>query len=124
VDQQILVEGGRQLAALLTKDHLDPRAVLWVNTSDNDEWKLWIVPDKSLTDRRAFYQEISKLVSEHRGALAGLDSSDVELVMEDHPAIKELRRLFKAPKEGPIHISKTMLNGFYLSDAIILKMDV
>jgi hypothetical protein len=122
--QSALVEGGQRLANLLTQDNLDPRAVLWVQDSDTNNWKLWVVPHKNLTDKREFYREVVKLISENPNALGSLEAGDIEMVSESHPAITELRRMFKGTSISDIRVSNNMLNGFYMPDGIILKMDM
>lgn len=122
MDQSVLVESGRRLIRAMSQAGMAPRAALWVNASDTDSWKLWIVPPSEISDKREFYRHVSEIISRNPGSLAGLDASDTEFVSDKHPAITALGKLFRAEDDSLIQLSGTTFNGYYLPDSIILQM--
>lgn len=123
MDQALLVDSGHQLIELLEREGLPPRAVMWVSNPDTNTWKLWVVPHNSLSDKREFYRKISSLISKNRDTLHDLDGSDVEMIQDDHPAMKPLRMMFNITGKSFGRISNNRVNGFYIPDGIILRMD-
>jgi hypothetical protein len=118
------VTAGTNLLKVLDKEGVTPRAAMWVHNRETDTWRLWVVPAKSDTDKRQFYRRIAEAMSKHRAQVEGLDISDTEYVLDTHPAIKALSRMFRVEGTSSIHVSENMLNGFYLPDGIILRMAV
>jgi hypothetical protein len=123
VDQSVLVSSGHKLIDLLAAAGMEARAALWVHAPETDTWRLWIVPDKSIKDKRDFYRRVAEVISKHRDEISGIDVADTEFVSETHPAIVALRRLAKVTDHGAVHLANTKLNGFFLPTAIILKMN-
>lgn len=123
MDQSTLVASGHALIEALTKQGVRPRAAMWVYNDEVDTWKLWIVPDKPKTDVREFYRHISEAVTKNREKIGSLNPGDIELVQDNHPAIRQLRGMFRVGALSSIHLRDNMLNGFYLIDGIILLMD-
>jgi hypothetical protein len=124
MDQEILVSGGHALVKAMDESGLTPRLAMWVHNSDMDTWKLWLVPPQGLTDKQLFYRKLSEIVSSNREHLSGLDSSDTEMISEEHPAAKGLRRFIRAPGFSNIVFKGNMFNGFYLPDGIIIRSDL
>jgi hypothetical protein len=126
MDQEVLVKAGHLIIKTLGDEGALPRAALWVHATDTDTWKLWILPHSSLTDKREFYRRIASIVSKHRPELDGVDAADVEMVTDKHPAIEGMRRAraFKATGQSVINVKNSLVNGYYLAEAIILQMDL
>lgn len=124
MDQNILVSSGHALVKALDDAGLQPRLAMWVHKTDTDTWKLWIVPPTGAKDKQDFYRRVAHAVSKHRAELGGIDASDIEMVLDTHPAVKGLKVFLKAPGLGSIHFSGNMFNGFYLPDGIILRIDL
>jgi hypothetical protein len=122
VDQALLVNVGHQLIDLLTSGGTKVRAAAWVYSPETQIWRLWIVPEAQLTDKREFYRRLTEVISANREKFANLDVSDVEFVQESNPAIKALRSLAKIEGKGSLQIASSTLNGIYLPDCIILRM--
>lgn len=122
MDHTFLVTKGQKLVELLDATPVKPQAALWVHSPDNDRWKLWIVPDRSMRNKRAFYQIVAETIgaSEY---LTGLDASSTEFVHEEHPAIQSMRKTIRVSDTSEIHFSANMLNGYYLPESIVLRMD-
>jgi hypothetical protein len=123
VDQAILVGAGQKLIGLMDDKGIGPRAAVWVYNPDTDNWRLWIVPPAEIHDQREFYRRTAEIVAFNGDELAGLDTGDVEMVREDHPAIVALKGMFRSVG-GAIQLSNNTLNGFYLPDGIILRMNL
>jgi len=115
--------GGFALLKALDDAHVPPRAAIWVHNSDTDTWKLWIVPHPSIKDKREFYRRIAEIISQKRVDVGGLDASDAEMVAAEHPAVQGLQFLTRA-KFARAHFSNVKLEGFYLPDGIILRMEL
>lgn len=116
------VAGAQKLLSLLEGVGLQIRAALWVLNPDVGIWRLWLTPLTPHSDKREFYREIAKTVAEHRTEVCGLDTSDIELIHAEHPALKGLRSFLRIEGFSSVRFSKNMLNGYYLPDAVILRM--
>lgn len=124
MDPTLLVKNGHRLIELLTEANMEPQAVIWVELDETDNWHLWIVPPASLRDQREFYRRISAVVSKNRDSLGGLEASDAVMMAEDHPAIIGLSKIMRATGTSSIRLSHNMLNGYYLPDCIVLRLDI
>jgi hypothetical protein len=109
---------------LLDEANLAPRAALWAHTSEADAWRLWIVPPVSIRDKREFYLRLADVFAEHGGELAGLDLGEVQFTSADHPVIQGLSRIFRISGVSDIRFSNNVLDGFFLPDSVIVRMDV
>ncbi len=124
MDQTLLVKAGHTIVRGLDESGHSPRAALWVYAPETDTWKLWLVLDKAMVDIRRFYRLLSDIARQHRDELGDIDAGDTTLVPAEHPAIQGLRRLMRMPGLGSAVLSNNRLNGFYLPEAIVLRMDV
>ncbi|WP_366555620.1 hypothetical protein [Aquibaculum sediminis] len=122
MDQEILVKAGHDIIEYLEDGGFRPRAAMWVHNTDTDTWRLWVVPPERFTDKNEFYRRVSEIVTKHREALHGIDASDTEMVLDTHPAIKPLSRMFRVDGKSSVFVSDNMVNGFYIPDGIILLM--
>ncbi|HXY58656.1 MAG TPA: hypothetical protein VEH76_08750 [Methylocystis sp.] len=123
MDQGSLVSSGQALVRALDESGLPPRAAMWVHETENDNWRLWLVPPKGTTDRRDFFLQIAKIVAENRLRLGGFDTGDARMVLDDHPAIKGLRSYMKVPGLNNIFFPGNKFEGYYLPEGIILRLD-
>lgn len=124
MDQNVLVGSGHALVRALDRSGFPPRLAMWVHNADTDTWRLWIVPNASMKDKRDFYRRVSEIVSQNRAELGGIDASDTEMVADTHPAVRGLSKIMKAPGLSSISFSGNKFNGFYLPDGIILRADL
>jgi len=116
------VKNGQTLVKLMSEAGVPPRAALWVHTPDTDIWRLWIVPHKTINDKREFYLSLSQLIAKHPKDLESFDASDAELVSADHPAIKGLSKLMRVEGINSVHMSNNLLDGYYLPDGIVIRL--
>lgn len=123
MDKNLLVTSGHALIDRLEANGIRPSAAIWVRGADIDNWRLWIVPPDDFKDKRDFYRRVSEVISNNPDRFQGFDASYVEMVSSDHPAISALRRMFHVGGQTDVSIQSNMLNGFYLPDGIILRMD-
>jgi hypothetical protein len=124
MDSNLLVTNGTALLRVLDQEAVKPRAALWVQNPETGTWRLWVVPSKLFTDKREFYRVVSEAISKHQDEIQNMDASDTELVSETHPAIDALSKLFRIPGCGSLTVEGNMLNGFYLPNGIIIRMDI
>jgi hypothetical protein len=118
------VRAAQALVQLLDEAGLPPRAALWTYTSDSDSWRLWVVPPTELKDKREFYLRLADVFAAHASEVAGLDMGEVQFIEAKHPVIQGLGRIFHAEGNGEIRFTNNMLNGYFLPDAIIIRMAV
>jgi hypothetical protein len=124
MDQNILVNSGHALVTALDDSGIPPRLAMWVHNTETDTWKLWIVPDPSMKDKREFYRRVSEIISKNQAAFGGIDASDTEMLADNHPAIRGLSRFIRAQGLCSITFSGNVFNGFYLPDGIILRSNL
>ena len=118
------VRGAQSLVRFMDESGLRPRAALWTYTSDTDSWKLWIVPPIGLTDKREFYLRLADIFAAHAEQLTGLGAGEVQFVDAEHPVIRGLGKIFQAEGPGEIRFTNNLLNGYFLPDAVIIRMAV
>lgn len=98
---------------------------MWVHSTDTDTWKLWLVPPAGKftkkNERRDFYVRVARVIANKGDALSGVDASDIEMVLDTHPAAVGLQRFIRQPGLGSTTFSGNMFNGFYLPDGVILR---
>lgn len=123
MDQTALVNEGSKLVAWLDQTEVKPRAAMWVYNSETDRWRLWIVPSGEM-DKMQFYLVVSEIISEHRAEIPTFDISLVEFKSAKHPAVTGLGQMFHMEGLGAAHVSNNMINGFLLSDGIVLRMAI
>jgi hypothetical protein len=119
-----LVKGGHELVRALDAAGVAPLAAMWVQASEMDTWKLWIVPHPSIKDKREFYRRIAEIVTKHRVELAGIDASDTEMVSASHPAMAAMARIVHMPALGVGEFHNNLLDGYYLPNGIVLRMNL
>lgn len=110
------------LTTILDREGLSPRAVLWARPSDAGSWKLWIVPALGEDDKRDFYLRVAKTFAGHQSELVGFDIGDVQFVRADHPAISGLQEFGRIDGVNEVRFSNNLLNGYFLPDAIVVRM--
>ncbi len=118
-----MVKSGHDLVEALDGKGLPIGAAVWVHNTDVDTWKLWVVP-RSKTDKREFYRKVAEAISNDKAKFADMDTSDTELVEKSHPAISALGNFTKVSGKTSIHMANNMLNGYYMTDGIIVLMDL
>jgi hypothetical protein len=124
MDQAILVSNGQALVRALDNEGLGIRLAMWAHTTDTDTWKLWLVPETKLSkEKHEFYRRVNHIISKNRSILGGLESSDIELMSETHPAVRALKTFGQVQGLGAISFSSNILNGFFLPDGIVLRLN-
>jgi hypothetical protein len=123
MDQNILVNQAQALTRHLDETKVRPRSVMWVHLDDADSWRLWIVSDPAVTDKREFYRIVAETISQHRDELMGLDVSSVEFVPASHKAMVGMRKFMQMPGLGSSHFSGNRFDGYYLPDGIAIRLN-
>ena|ERR1700710_472792 len=124
MDQNALVSGGQALVAALDAEGFAPRLAMWVHNTDTDTWKLWLVPPVGERDKADFYRRIAHVVSVNRTKLGGVDASDTEMMVDDHPAVRGLGKFIKMQQLGSTFFHGNRFDGFYVPDGIILRSNL
>jgi hypothetical protein len=122
MDTELLVKESQNLIRRLDEGKIKPRGAVWVYSSDTDDWRLWIVPSKGITDKFELYRLVSETISAHRDEMPTIDVSAVDFKTDDHPAIKGLRSFIHMDGVGSANIKNNRLNGFFLPDGVIIRM--
>ena len=115
-------DAAHRLVSILDRSGMTIRAALWTLTSNATDWRLWLTPDATIPDKRAFYEQAAKLVSRNRDTLPNFDVGDIEVVPADHVALVALGRMFHIENSEVVRLSKTMLDGYYMDEAIIVRL--
>lgn len=124
MDTDLLVTEGQNLIRRLDEGKIRPRGAIWVYSSDTDDWRLWIVPAKGLTDKFELYRITSETLSAHRAEIPTLDVSSIDFKTDEHPAIRGLGQFLHLEGIGAAHFRNNMLNGFFMPDGVVLRMAV
>jgi hypothetical protein len=124
MDQSTLVKDGQSLVELLDKTPAHPRFAMWVNFSDTDSWKLWIVPAEAMDDKREFYHTVADTLSRNRDDIPGLDIGMVEFTKESKPVVQAMRSFIKIPGIGAANVSGNRFNGVFVPDGILLRSNL
>lgn len=124
MDPNLLVSQGQALTRHLDETKVKPRAVMWVHLEDAPTWRLWIVPDPAVTDKREFYRIVAETISQNSDELQGLDVSVTEFVDAKHPAMRGMKSFIRVTGISDARFSGNRFNGFYLPDGIIIRAEL
>lgn len=124
MDQSTLVATGHALLEKLDALGIAPRAAVWVHATDTDQWRFWIVPAKQMTDKHAFYRHIAEIITSNLAIFPSLNTADIEMKRAEDRAIKALATMFKVRGRSSVELRNNMLNGVYIPDGVILRMDL
>ncbi|MGE7368030.1 hypothetical protein ACQKKX_03035 [Neorhizobium sp. NPDC001467] len=124
MDKELLVAAGHEMVRALDHGSIKPKAALWVYSADTDIWKLWVVPGEKKTDKMEFYREVADAITKNRDRMHGIDISAIEMVPDDSPVIQGMKFFMKMPGLGSASMSNNTVNGVYIPDGVVLRMDV
>jgi hypothetical protein len=124
MDTELLVKDSQNLIRRLDEGKVKPRGAIWVYSSDTDDWRLWIVPAKGLTDKFELYRIVSESISAHRNEMPTIDVSSIDFKTDDHPAIKGLGSFIHMDGVGAVNFKNNRFNGFFLPDGVVIRMAV
>jgi hypothetical protein len=124
VDQSVLVRNGQNLVHFLDETAVKPRFAMWVNFSDTDSWKLWIVPAKGMNEKRDFYFAVADTVTKHRSELKDFDVGAVEFIQESKPVVQAMKSFIRMEGVGAADVSGNRFNGIFLPDGILLRSNL
>jgi len=95
---------------------------MWVHQEDANTWKLWIVPDESVRDKREFYRIVAETISRFRDEVKGLDVGGIQFVPDDHPAVRGMGGFVRLTGLGSVQFEGNRFNDFYLPEGIVIRM--
>ncbi|MBZ5758385.1 MULTISPECIES: hypothetical protein [Rhizobium] len=124
MDQGTMVKSGQDLVRYLDETPVNPRFAMWVNFSEAESWKLWIVPAKSITDKRAFYHTVADTISKHRDDLGGLDVGMVEFTADTKSVVRSMAKFMKMPNIGAANVSGNTFDGMFLPDGVLIRSNI
>lgn len=124
MDQGTMVKNGQDLVRYLDDTPATPRFAMWVNFSDTDSWKLWIVPAKAMNDKREFYHTVADTISRHRGELGGLDVGMIEFTKETKPVVQSMAKFISMPAIGAANVSGNTFDGIFLPDGVLIRSNI
>ena len=127
MDTEALVTHAHQLADLLDREGILPGMMMWFRDSDTENWRLWIVPHKTVKDERDFYRRLSNTISSNRHLLSSLHASDIDMIDEHHPAIGAIRGMAAMLFGGrrgkcSIKLSQNLFNGLFIPDGVLVLL--
>jgi hypothetical protein len=120
VDKVSLVEIGRTLLRSLKAEGLGVHAALWVRDLD-DQWRLWIAPDR-FTDSRSFYLALASVLAKHRSQTGNFEISSVKVVEPTNSILVELRRFGRVSPDFPMMLQSEQLGGYFLNEGILMEV--
>ena len=123
MDSNRMVTSGHDLVDAMDGKGVPVGAAMWVHNTDVDTWKLWVIPRKEI-QKNEFYRKVAEAIAEDSEKFNGIDASDTELKLSSHPAVTALRKFEKVTGRNSIHLSNNMFNGFYMTDGILIFMDL
>jgi hypothetical protein len=124
MDKGSLVNFGFALAEAMDANDMAPRGLMWVNNTDTQTWKLWVVPPASLTDRREFYRRLATIITSIRDKFPSFDISDIEMMTDKHPVIIGMAKMFRVEGLTDVTVTGVAFDGFYIPDGIVLRLNV
>ena len=124
MDQGTMVRNGQDLVRYLDKTRANPRFAMWVNFSDADSWKLWIVPAKEMSDKREFYHTVADTISKHRGELGSMDVGMVEFTKDTKPVVQSMAKFIHMPVIGAANVSGNTFDGVFLPDGVLIRSNM
>ncbi|MGE0046434.1 MAG: hypothetical protein AB7J28_06540 [Hyphomonadaceae bacterium] len=106
---------GRDFVMLMDRIGVSVRAAFWFFYPDNDRWRLVVVSDEATAGSRNLYL---------RAIQAGspLDVASVEFQPPSSPLYKALGRLVRLQGLGEVRLTRNMINGIYIEDAIVYRL--
>ena len=122
MDQATLVKSGTGLIRLLDQTDLKPDVAMWVHYDDIDSWKLWISPNRQVSDKLEFYRIVDDQITAHPQETEGLDVSATEYVPQDSERVRALRRLMSLPDLGTKYLTGNMVDGYYVPEGIAIRV--
>jgi hypothetical protein len=124
MDQNLLVTSGQALVRRLDDTPASPRFAMWVNFSDGNRWRLWLVPSKAVKDKLEFYKMVANTIHAHEGEMPGLDVGNVEFVPDDRPLVKDIAKLIREPGLARTDMSGSAVNGTFVPEGVLLRSNL
>ncbi len=73
-------------------------------------------------DVKDFCLKVARTIAADRKKFSEFDAADTRLVPDDHPAIRGWKDHADAAGRMSFRLTHNMLNGFYLTDGIVVSM--
>jgi len=120
-----MVSDGAALLGKLEESHWIFNAAFWFYFPDANGWQLLIAsPEVETKGPRESYAVIQKGLGELDPAPTALSLDDIRLMPSTHPLVVLLSSFIATGNSiGNIRFSKNMINGHFIDDALIYRMN-
>jgi hypothetical protein len=122
VDQNSLVNVGREVVAELQREMFSFFAVLWVREEYEQKWRMWVAP-RTYKGSREFYTVMSRVLASLRKRSVHLDISDVRPIEPNSIIAVDLKRYGRVRPDFPVRLYSENLGGYYIAEGLLLYHD-
>jgi hypothetical protein len=124
MDQNALVSSGHSLIRAMDTARFGPRLAMWVHDTDEDLWKLWLVPPEGHEDKADFYRRLATIIHDDEAELGGLSISDTKMIPDSHPAMQGLGKYIRTPDLDSVRFPGNNFDGYFLPEGIVLRSNL
>ncbi|MCP4350975.1 MAG: hypothetical protein GY795_36375 [Desulfobacterales bacterium] len=119
-----MIKAGTELIRYIDKSDLNVQAYLWMYLVDLNRWRIVIVsPEVQTKGPMVVYKKLQSVLSEMPKDHAGITLDDLTVVETDDRLITAMRTTFKNAKVSGLRISKYGINGHFVEDAYIYRLN-
>lgn len=120
-----LVKDGAALVAKLDEAGWRPSAALWYYFPDANAWRLLIASSEvSAKGPREAYTTIQRALAELDASQRELSLQNIGVMPADHPIVELLGMMVRTgPGIGRVRFSKNVINGHFIDDALIYRLN-
>ena len=109
------IEAGRDLVRALDQAGVPIVGAFWLYVADIESWKLLIVTRQAERGARDLYHKAIEQKSD-------LDLTKVQFVPPSTPVFKALSGAMRIEGLANMRLTKNMLNGVYVDDALVYRL--
>lgn len=109
------LSGGQEFVQLLDRIGVPVRGAFWFYYPDNDTWRLIIISDQAATGSKSLYVKAIQ-------AGAKIDMTKIEFQPPTSSLYQALRRLVNVSGMSQIRLSRNIVNGIYVEDAVVYRL--
>jgi hypothetical protein len=113
---------GRLALEALDKSQIKVSAAFWLYYGDTGVWKLWIATPEAGTNLQDAYVEVAQALSSF-GPVDDFDLSRIRLVTPNDPMVRALNAAIRVDGTSQVRFSRNVINGIYIEDAIIYRLN-
>ena len=114
---------GRLALEALDKSQIQVSAAFWLHYGDTGAWKLWIATPEAGTNLQDAYVELAQALSSFGPPVDDFDLSRIKLVTPNDPMVRALNAAIRVDGTSQVRFSRNVINGIYIEDAIIYRLN-